>query len=126
MKVNIETDKACKPHSPIAQGTKANSFIFTTGQLGRDPKTGKLGSTIEEQVEYALQNVKAVVEAGGGNLSSIIKINAYVTNLDFVSVFNKIFRQYFPNDPPARCCVEVSALPLNAFIVIDAIAVARE
>ena len=125
MKVNIRTDKACKPESPIAQGTQANGFIFTTGQLGREPKTGKLASTIEEQVEYALGNLKAVVEAGGGDLSTIVKITAYVKDLDFVPIFNKAFIRYFPEDPPSRSCVEVSRLAQNASIVIDAIAAVK-
>lgn len=126
MKINIKTEKACRPDSPIAQGTKANSFIFTTGQLGRDPKTGKLAPTFEKQAEYALENLKAVVEAGGGDLLTVVKINAYVKDLSFVPVFNRVFRQYFPTEPPARCCVEVSALARNALIVIEAIAVAKE
>ncbi len=126
MKTNIETDKACKPKSPIAQGTKANSFIFTTGQLGRDPKTGELAPNIEGQVERALENLKAVVEAGGGDLSTIVKINAYVKDLNFVPIFNEAFKRYFPHEPPSRCCVEVSALSQGALIVMDAIAVAKE
>lgn len=125
MKINIQTDKACKPESPIAQGTKANSFIFTTGQLGRDPETGKLAPTIEEQVEYALKNVQAIVEAGGGDLSTIVKMTAYVKDLGFVPIFNEAFKRYFPTNPPARSCVEVSALAQNALIVMDAIAVAK-
>lgn len=126
MKTNIKTDKASKPKSPIAQGTKANSFIFTTGQLGRDLKTGELAPNIEGQVERALENLKAVVEAGGGDLSTIVKMNAYVMDLNFVPIFDKAFKRYFPEEPPARVCVEVSALAQNALIVIDAIAVAKE
>ena len=126
MKMNIKTDKACKPKSPIAQGTKANSFIFTTGQLGRDPKTGELAPNIEGQVERALENLKAVVEAGGGDLSTVVKINAYVKDLNFVPIFDKAFKRYFPHDPPARRCVEVSALSQGALIVVDAIAAAKD
>ena len=125
MKEIIQTDQACRPVSPIAQGTKANGFIFTTGQLGRDPQTGKLGSTLEDQVRLALANVKAVVEAGGGDLTTVLKIEAYVTDLNHVPVFNEYYRRYFPENSTARRCVEVSRLSQDALIVIDAVAVVK-
>ena len=126
MITEIKTAKACRPESPIAQGTKANSFIFTAGQLGRDPTTGRLMSGIEQQSEYALKNLKAVVEAGGGSLDSVVKITAYVSDLNHVPVFNEIFKKYFPNRPPARSCVQVSALARGALIVLEAVAVTEE
>ena len=125
MKVNITTQQACIPESPIAQGTRVNGFIFTTGQLGRDPKTGDLAPTLEEQIETALSNLKAVVEAGGGDLSTVVKITAYVKDLNFVPTFNKVFIRFFPESPPSRSCVEVSRLAKDAMIVMDAIAAVK-
>jgi 2-iminobutanoate/2-iminopropanoate deaminase len=125
LKINIRTGQACIPESPIAQGTKANGFIFTTGQLGRDPETGHLAPTLEGQIETALRNLQAVVEAGGGDLSTVVKITAYVKDLNFVPAFNKAFIRFFPENPPSRSCVEVSRLAKDAMIVMDAVAAVK-
>jgi 2-iminobutanoate/2-iminopropanoate deaminase len=102
-------------------------MIYTSGQLGRDPATGKLaGPTMREQARRALANLKAVVEAGGGSLRSIVKIEGLVTDLDMMGEFNEVFKEFFPVDPPARCCFEVRRLAAGALVEVSAVAVVEE
>lgn len=119
----IYTDKAPRPVGPYSQGVKAGCFLFIAGQIPIDPGTGELVSgSFEEASRRALENVKAIVEAAGGSLDSIVKVTVYIRDIKRFSEFNKIYAEYFKHSKPARAVVEVSNLPLDAPLEIEAIA----
>ncbi|NPV71452.1 MAG: RidA family protein [Firmicutes bacterium] len=122
-KTVTRTRAAPVPLSPISQATCIRGLIFTSGQLGRDPATGKLaGPGMTAQARQALENLRAVIEAAGGSLETVLRIDCYVTDLDLVPEFNVVFGEYFPAEPPARVCVEVQRLAAGALIEVLAIA----
>ena len=117
----IDTDRAARSSSPLSQAIKAGKTIYISGQLGKNPTTGELASTIEEQTKNALLNMKIIIEEAGGNISDIVKTTIFLKNLDHVSIVNRIYREYFPDTKPARSCIEVSRLAGGALIEIEAI-----
>lgn len=123
MKKIISTKDAPAAIGPYSQGVRAGNFLFVAGQLPIDPVTGAIaGSDIESQTRQALENVKAVVNAAGMDLQDIVKANVYMKDLGSFAAMNSIYAAYFDVDCPARAAVEVSRLPKDAFIEIEAIA----
>ena len=119
----ISTDKAPKAIGPYSQAIKVDKFLFISGQIPMDPATGSFVlSGIEAQTRRVMDNVKAVVEAAGGTMDKIIKINVYLKNIDDFKFVNVIYEKYFKGDFPARATVEVSNLPKKVDIEMDAIA----
>ena len=121
----IDTDRAAKSSSPLSQAIKVGKHIYISGQLGKNPSTGELSSSIEEQTNNALLNLKAIIEEAGGDLENIVKTTIFLANLDNVSIVNKIYKEFFPNIKPARSCIEVSRLAGGALIEIEAIGFQR-
>ncbi len=120
----ISTKKAPAAVGPYSQGVKANNIIFTSGQLPMVPETGELVSDdIKKATRQSLENVLAVVEAGGGTLENIAKVNIYVKDMNDFAAINEEYDSFFNGHKPARSCVEVSRLPKNVIIEIEAIAV---
>lgn len=120
----ISTEKAPAAVGPYSQGVKANNIIFTSGQLPIVPETGELvKDDIRKATKQSLDNVLAVVEAGGGTLKDIAKVNIYVKNMDDFAAINEEYDKFFNGHKPARSCVEVSRLPKDGVIEIEAIAV---
>jgi 2-iminobutanoate/2-iminopropanoate deaminase len=108
-----------------AQGVTAlGPFLFTAGQVGLDPKTGKLvGEDIVSQTRQALLNVQAVLEAGGTTLSQVVKTTVFLADMEDFAAMNEVYREFFATDPaPARSCVQVARLPLNARVEIEVVA----
>lgn len=121
----INTEKGPKVFGPFSQGIVAGGFLFTSGQLPINPETGKVASTIEEQTKQVLDNIKAIIEASGISMEDVVKATVYLQNMNDFDVVNKIYSTYFPNNPPARVCVEVSKMAKNALVEIDAIALIK-
>ncbi len=120
----LVTDKAPSAVGPYSQGVKAGNFVFSSGQLPINPENGQmLTGDIQEQTKQSLENVKAVLKAGGASLEDVVKVTVFVTDMGKFSLINEIYAQYFTNHKPARSLVEVSKLPLNGEIEIEAIAV---
>lgn len=120
----ISTEKAPQAVGPYSQGVKANNIIFTSGQLPIVPETGELVTDdIRKATKQSLDNVLAVVEAGGGDLRNIVKVNIYVKNMDDFGAVNEEYDKFFNGHKPARSCVEASRLPKGGIIEIEAIAV---
>ncbi len=109
---------------PYSQGIAAGGFLFVSGQVPLDPESGQaVGEGIEEQVERVLENVKAILAAGGADLGSVVKTTVYLTDLRDFPRMNEVYGRYFAADPPARATVQVAALPRGARVEIEAIAV---
>ncbi len=102
-KETIVTDAAPKPGGVYSPGIRWGDFVFTSGQVGVDPTTGRpVEGGIREQTRQVLQNVKAVLEAGGSSLDAVVKTTCFLANMDDFGAFNEIYREFFPTDPPAR------------------------
>jgi len=121
-KVIIKTEKAPSAIGPYSQAVRTGNMLFISGQLGINPVNGKLAKGVEKQTEQALENLKAILETGGSSLSRVIKTMVFLTSMDDFNAMNKIYANYFTENFPARCCVEVSNLPKDAEIEIEGIA----
>ena len=105
-----------------SQGMRVGNLIYTSGQIPIDPQTGNLKTDdIKEEIRQVLSNLDAVLKEGGGCLKYAVKLTVFVTNLSYFSEVNEIFKEYFPEKPPARSLVQVSALPMGARIEIEAV-----
>lgn len=123
MKKVIHTDKAPKAVGPYSQAVQAGNFLFTAGQIPLDPATGKLvQGGIKEQTRRVMENLKAVLEAGGADFSKVVKSTVFLDDLKNFVHFNEIYGEYFPGDRPARSTFQVAGLPLGARIEIELIA----
>lgn len=119
----VTTEKAPKAVGPYVQGVKAHGFLFTAGQIGLDPATGKLvEGGIEAQTRRVLENLKAVVEAAGSSFKQAVKTTVYLTDLNHFQVMNQIYATYFEGQSPARSTVGVAQLPLGALVEIELVA----
>lgn len=117
----INTDKAPKAIGPYSQAVAVGNFIFCSGQIGINPKTGVLAEGIEEQTKQVLENLKNVIEAAGASLKNVVKTTIYLKNLADFEKVNKIYGEFFGDHRPARATVEVSSLPKGALVEIEAI-----
>jgi 2-iminobutanoate/2-iminopropanoate deaminase len=119
----IQTDRAPAAIGPYSQGITAMPFLFVSGQLGIQPKTGELvSSDFKVQAKQALENLLQIVLAAGYNLNQIVAVDVFVTDLNNFANFNDIYAEYFSEHRPARAVVEVSRLPKDACIEIKCIA----
>jgi 2-iminobutanoate/2-iminopropanoate deaminase len=119
----LHSPDAPDPAGFYSQGTQAGGFLFLSGQIPIDPKSGQLiAGNIEEQTRRVLDNLVAVLGAGGASLADVVKITVYLTDMADFADFNTTYSRYFPTAPPARATIAVAALPRNARIEIDAIA----
>ena len=101
---------------------RSPGLLFTSGQLGLIPATGKLVSGLKEQTQRALENIESILHASGLNKSHVVKTTIFVTDISGFPDVNEIYGNFFSPHKPARSTVEVSALPLGAEIEIEAIA----
>jgi 2-iminobutanoate/2-iminopropanoate deaminase len=123
MKKVISTAEAPQAIGPYSQAIEAGGFVFVSGQIPLIPATGELvEGSVEVQTARVLENLKAILEAAGSSLESVVKTTVYITNMDDFAKVNGIYGQYFQENPPARVCVEVSKLPKGALVEIDVIA----
>ena len=128
MREAVATDKAPKAIGPYSQGIKAGDFVFTAGQAGVDPATGKLAEGgIAAQTRQVLENIQAILEAGGASLDRVVKCGVFLADMADFQAMNAVYAEFFPPDknPPARTTVQAAKLPLGALVEIDAIALLK-
>jgi len=119
----VHTDGAPKAIGPYSQAIRANGLVFASGQIPLDPATGELiQGGIAEQTERVLRNLKAVLEAAGSSLDSVVRTTVYLVDLGDFAEMNAAYGRFFKEAPPARSTVQVSRLPRDARIEIDVIA----
>ncbi|MBN2503363.1 MAG: RidA family protein [Anaerolineales bacterium] len=112
-----------KPLAPYSPGMRAGQFVYTSGQIGLDPATGKLApGGVQAQAKQALENLKAVLEAAGASLESVVKVTIFMQDIGDYAAINEIYGSYFTADPPARSAVQVAALPAGALVEVEAVA----
>ena len=118
----IYTEKAPAAIGPYSQGYEAGGFVYTSGQIGVDPVTGIAPEGIEAQAHRSCQNVAAVLEAGGADMTKVFKTTCFLADMADFALFNGVYEQYFVSKP-ARSCVAAQALPKGVLCEIEAIAV---
>jgi 2-iminobutanoate/2-iminopropanoate deaminase len=119
----VQTDKAPAAIGPYSQGTIANGFFFSAGQISIDPSTGHLvGADIVAQTERVMQNLQAILEAAGTGWDSVVKTTVYLNDLAHFPTVNDIYGKWIGSARPARSTVQVSALPRGALVEIDLVA----
>ena len=119
----IETADAPAAIGPYVQARKVGSMLFTSGQIGFDPKTGALiGDDIESQTRQVLANLNAVVRAAGGRREDIVKTTVFVKDIEHFGRINEIYADFFGDHKPARSLVEAARLPKDVLIEIECIA----
>ncbi|HSW47717.1 MAG TPA: RidA family protein [Candidatus Saccharimonadales bacterium] len=118
----IQTNNAPAAGGPYSQAIISGSFVFCSGQIGLDPKTGELkGADIISQTTQVIFNLSAVLEAAGSSLQNVIKTTCYLTNISDFQKFNDIYAKHFVSNP-ARATIEVSNLPKDAIVEIELVA----
>ncbi len=122
MKKEIKTELAPKAIGPYSQAVEIDGFLFTAGQIGIDPDTGELKSSVEEQAEQALKNLMAVLKAAGYTADDVVKTTIFLAKIDDFPGVNEIYSKFFSEPYPARSTVAVAALPKNALVEIELIA----
>ena len=120
----IHTNQAPAAVGPYSQAVKAGQFVFTAGQIGLDPASGKLQTGIEAQTRQVLANLQAVLQAAGTDLQHVVKTTIFLTDLGNFATVNALYGQSFPAAPPARSTVQIAALPLGAEVEIEVVALA--
>ena len=119
----IKTEAAPAAVGPYAQGVAANGFVFCAGQLPIEPVSGAIPADVAGQTRQSLDNVAAVLAAGGAGMDSIVKTTVFLKNMNDFSAMNEVYAGYFaPGNAPARSTVEVARLPRDVLVEIEAIA----
>jgi len=122
----VSTEKAPEAIGPYSQAVRVGDLVFTSGQIALDPDTMDIvGRDVKEQTEQVLANLGAVLEAAGSSLADAVKVNVYMTDLSNFAVLNEVYGRAFSENPPARACVEVSRLPRDVLVEMDAVALVR-
>ncbi|MBQ3316468.1 MAG: RidA family protein [Spirochaetales bacterium] len=123
MKIRISTDKAPAAIGPYSQAVKADNLLFVSGQIPIDPASGVLVEGIEAQSHQVLRNIKAILNEAGLDFDSVVKTTVFLKDMGDFQTVNGIYAQYFNGDVlPARCAMQVGALPKNSLIEIECIA----
>ena len=120
-KQQITTNSGASPVGAYSQGLRVGDFIFVSGQGPLDPATGKIvGETVEEQTARVLENIKAILAAGGASMGDVVKVTAHLSDLANFAAYNKVYASYFPDPKPTR--TTVGSQLMGILVEIDAIA----
>lgn len=119
----VSSPQAPAPSGPYAQAIKVGPLLFVSGQLPFDPTGQRISGGAGKETERCLENLKAVLEAAGASMEHVVKVTVYMVDLGDFKFMNQTYEKYFPANPPARSTVQVSKLPKDVHVEIDAIAV---
>ena len=121
-KAVIRTSDAPKAIGTYSQGILSGNLVFTSGQIPINPQSGELISDdFNAEVHQVLTNLDGILKGGGSSLQCAVKLTVFLTDLSYFTQVNEVFDGFFPEDPPARSAVQVTALPMSARIEIEAI-----
>ena len=125
MREVVSTKDAPQAIGPYSQATKANGFVFTSGQIAIDPSTQQvITGDIAAQTERVLRNLSEILEAAGSGLGKVVRATVFLKNMDDFAAMNAVYGKYFGSSAPARSTVEVARLPKDVLVEIDVIALA--
>jgi 2-iminobutanoate/2-iminopropanoate deaminase len=119
----IATDKAPAAIGPYSQAVRVGNLLFTAGQLGLVPDTKQFaGTDVASQTRQALKNLRAILEAGGSCLQHVAKTTVFLADMQEFAQMNAVYTEFFADVPPARSTVQVAALPMNARVEVEVVA----
>lgn len=122
-KMVVHTSNAPEAVGPYSQAISSRNLVFCSGQIGLDRDTGELvGGAIADETRRCLENLSAVLDAAGTSIVHVVKVTAYLTDMNDFPEFNDAYAEYFGEDPPARATVGVASLPLGARVEVECIA----
>lgn len=120
MKTVIHTDNAPKAIGPYSQAIEAGGMLFVSGQIPINPQTGELSNgTIQEQTKLVMDNIGAILKAAGVGYENVVKTTCLLADISDFAEMNKVYAEYFPNNPPARSAFAVKDLPKGARLEIE-------
>jgi len=120
----ITTDNAPAAIGPYNQAIKNGNLLITSGQIPLDPHSGEIvGQDIETQARQVMENLKAVLTAGGATLDKVIKTTCFLNDMNDFVAFNQVYQTYFTENAPARSCVAVDRLPKDVLVEVEAMAI---
>ena len=123
----IETNEAPKAVGPYSQGTQVNGFIFVSGQLPVDPKTGQLvEEDIKVQTDRVIENIKSILKAAGLDLNHVVRCDVFLKDMNEFAAMNEVYAEFLGTVAPARSTVEVARLPRNVRVLMEAVAVVEK
>ncbi len=123
-RVIVQTEQAPAAVGPYSQAVKAGDLVFASGQIPLNPLTDEMADgDIQDQTRQCLKNLRTVLEAAGSCLENIVKTTVFIIRMEDFPLVNEAYGEFFPDAPPARACVEVSALPKGAQVEVEAVAV---
>ncbi len=118
----IQTQEAPAAIGPYSQGIAAGGFVFTSGQVPLHPQTGEMPAGIRAQAQLALQNLGAVLAAGGSGYERVVKTTCFLADMADFATFNEVYATFFPTNKPARSCVAARELPRGVLCEVEAVA----
>ena len=124
MRAIISTAEAPAAIGPYSQAVRAGDFVYTSGQIGLEPETGKLVEGVEAQTRQVLANLSAVLTAAGASFEEVVKSTIFLIDMADFQVVNTLYAAAFVAAPPARSTVQVAALPRKAMVEIEMVAYA--
>lgn len=120
----IKTHKAPQAIGPYSQAVKSGNFIFASGQIPLDPVSGAMAeNNIQAQTEIVMENIKGLLESENLTFANVIKTTCFLSDMANFAAFNEVYAKYFTENPPARSTVAVKALPKDALVEVEIIAV---
>ena len=120
----IHTTDAPEAIGTYSQGIRSSNFVYTSGQIPLDPLTGNLKTgDIKEETRQVLDNLDAILKGGGSSWKYAVNLTVFITDFDFFPELNTVFKEYFPEEPPARSTIQVVGLPMGVRIEIEAVGV---
>jgi 2-iminobutanoate/2-iminopropanoate deaminase len=122
LKITVFSEHSPKAIGPYSQATIAGGFLFISGQLPIHPVSGHMELDARQQAKQSLENVKAILLEAALSLQNVVKTTIYIKNMNDFQDINEVYAEYFTENYPARACVEVARLPMNALVEIEAIA----
>ena len=125
-KTPIHSDKAPTAIGPYSQAISCEGFVFVSGQIALNQKTGQVEGGIREQTRTALTNMGSILEAAGSSLDLVVKTTVFLADMNDFAGMNEVYKDYFGKIPPARSAFQVGKLPRDAKVEIEAIAAVRK
>lgn len=124
MRIPVSAPRAAKPVGPYSPGIRAGEWLFLSGQVGFDPSTGLLvEGGIAAQTEQVMRNIGVLLEAAGASFAHVVRATVFLADMNDFATMNAVYARHVVDPPPARSTVQVAALPRQALVEIDVIAV---
>ena len=126
VKTQVQSEKAPAAIGPYSQAISCQGFVFVSGQIALDQKTGQVAGSIQEQTRTVLTNLGSILEAAGSGLDLVVKTTVFMADMNDFAAMNEVYKVFFGQIPPARSTFQVGRLPRDAKVEIEAVAAVRK